>query len=267
MGSGHFCGISCSPDISVISYIVGGQQIGRFGVKAYRNRGNVMQADGKPCIVDQTGSPLKLEPIYSESLAEAELKGLLHKSPEILPVSEFDPSFAPLVSLGTEIRNIDNLFVSPNGKITIVETKLWRNPEARQEVVAQLLDYASMLNAMSYEDLEDQVKRKEPHKSLFELVNDAFLGEIDPSTFFDGVTETLESGRFLLLAVGDKIRQNLKDIADYLQKDPQMPFKFGLVELRLFNIESFPGKLIVPQVVARSKEIGRTIIKIKGLEP
>lgn len=43
---------------------------------------------------------------------------------------------APLLSLGREIPtpvgSIDNLFLSRNGYLVVVETTLWRNPEARR---------------------------------------------------------------------------------------------------------------------------------------
>lgn len=53
---------------------------------------------------------------------------------------------------------IDNLYISPAGEVTVVEAKLWRNPEARRKVVGQILDYAAALASMSYEDLEDAVR-------------------------------------------------------------------------------------------------------------
>ena len=57
--------------------------------------------------------------------------------------------FSPPRTVGREVLTaaglIDVLYVSPAGLVTIVETKLWRNPEARREVVGQILDYAKEL--------------------------------------------------------------------------------------------------------------------------
>jgi hypothetical protein len=44
--------------------------------------------------------------------------------------------------LNTPAGPIDNFMVSPSGLPVLVECKLWRNPEARREVVSQILDYA-----------------------------------------------------------------------------------------------------------------------------
>src|SRR6516225_9199801 len=39
----------------------------------------------------------------------------------------------------------------------LVECKLWKNPEARRQVVAQTLDYVSALSRWSYADLQAKV--------------------------------------------------------------------------------------------------------------
>jgi len=60
--------------------------------------------------------------------------------------------------LQTTCGSIDLLFVNSEGMITIVETKLWRNPEARRKVVTQIIDYAKDLAKWSYSDLMKAVK-------------------------------------------------------------------------------------------------------------
>ena len=83
--------------------------------------------------------------------------------PDILPIEEIGVAWGPLVSLGREVGTpvgpIENFFVSPSGELTIVEAKLWRNPEARREVVGQIINYAAALSRMSYDDLNDAVRR------------------------------------------------------------------------------------------------------------
>ena len=48
------------------------------------------------------------------------------------------------------------LGVSPSGFLTIVETKLYRNPQSRREVLGQILDYCAQLTTWSYADLVDE---------------------------------------------------------------------------------------------------------------
>src|SRR5205814_1415007 len=85
-----------------------------------------------------------------ERVSELFLQRVLDKSPELLPIQDIDERVEPpLFSLGREIQTsvgaIDNLFISRNGYLVVVETKLWRNPEARRQVIAQVIDYAAQL--------------------------------------------------------------------------------------------------------------------------
>lgn len=94
---------------------------------------------------------------------EAWLRDTLFSNPMILPTQDIDPSFAPLVPLCTELRTeaapLDIAYINQDGRLTLVECKLWRNPEARRKVVAQVLDYARAISQWSYSDLQRQVSQ------------------------------------------------------------------------------------------------------------
>ncbi len=67
----------------------------------------------------------------------------------VFPIDDIDSTFGPMLPLCKELRTdagpIDAVFVNNRGRLTIVEFKLWKNPQARREVVAQTLDYVSAL--------------------------------------------------------------------------------------------------------------------------
>lgn len=50
------------------------------------------------------------------------------------------------------------LYVTPTGRLAVVEAKLWRNPEARRKVIAQILDYAKELSRWSYETIDARIR-------------------------------------------------------------------------------------------------------------
>src|SRR3954451_11947494 len=83
---------------------------------------------------------------------EAWVQQVLFKHPQCLPLSDLEPAFGDLVSICCEMPTahgpIDNLFMTATGDVVIAEAKLWRNPQARREVIAQALDYASCLFEM-----------------------------------------------------------------------------------------------------------------------
>ena len=104
-------------------------------------------AYGKPLFLNNEH---KVTPLTkNESLDERTVQELILRNPECLPISEIDESYNPIMpvckELNTTVGPLDILMVSPNGELTIIETKLWRNPKARRKVVAQILDYAKKL--------------------------------------------------------------------------------------------------------------------------
>lgn len=112
--------------------------------------------------LDDAGRSLvRTDATPNDSRNEAWLQELLYSHPELLPVDGFDESFSPPIPIGREVRTasgpIDNLYVSPTGGITIVETKLWKNPEKHRTVVAQIIDYAKELATWDYDDFSAAV--------------------------------------------------------------------------------------------------------------
>jgi hypothetical protein len=126
---------------------------------------NVPQpAFARPVLVGKDGSEI-LQRIRMSEFSERWLQELIHRQPNCLPIDEIEPGFGPLVSICMELPtahgSIDNLLLTPEGDIVIVEAKLWRNPEARRKVVAQALDYAVCLFGMRYSDLERAILKSD----------------------------------------------------------------------------------------------------------
>ena len=230
-----------------------------------------MRRDCNPLWIDGNAKPLKQVRFNKKEFSENFLQENLNKYPLLLPVEEFDSNYGPMISLGMEVDNIDNLFIAPSGKITIVETKLWRNHQATREVVAQILDYATRVSSWSYTELVEKCKRiKEPvlsvDRSLYELMQQKYPAETpSEEEFIDSVQKSLNTGRFLLLIVGDGIREGLSTLLDALHTHPKLLFTFGLVELQVFKDPDGSNKrLIVPHIVANSTEIVRAVVRVEG---
>jgi hypothetical protein len=232
--------------------------------------------EGNPIFV-QGETTKKLERVHLEAktFKESWIQDLIHKQPNILPVDEIESNFSPLIPIGREISTpvgyIDNLYISPDGYITLVETKLWRNAEARREVVGQILDYAKELNKWSYADLDRAVQI---YNQFYNNNSDGLLSSIrryepldesDEQFFIDNVSKNLKRGRFLLLIVGDGIRESVEDMVEYLSQSPQLYFTLSLIELQVFNFNKEDNSFVViPQIVTRTKEITRAIIRVEG---
>jgi len=135
-------------------------------------------------------------------VSEAFIRDLVHQHPVCLPITEIDAMFSGTVSICTELNTpagpIDVFMVTPSGLPVLVECKLWRkgNP------------------------LLDMVRAVDP--------------AVDEQRFHDALTANLRRGRFLLLIVGDGIREGVEAIAEYLRVHAGLHFSLGLVELPIY---------------------------------
>ena len=204
-----------------------------------------------------TDKVLEQQPLASEGRNERWLRDFLFDHPEALPAAAIDPAFADPVPVCRELRTIagpvDVLFVNRHGALVLVECKLWRNPEARREVVGQILDYAKELARWRYEDLQREVSRARGEPGVNALFNAVAAAhpEIREAEFVDQVSRNLSSGRFLLLVVGDGIREGTESIVQFVARHSGLHFTFGLVEVVSYGLPD--GRLIVqPRLLARS---------------
>jgi hypothetical protein len=209
---------------------------------------------------------------YTDSpFDEGWLQDFIFTHPETLPIVEMEPIFAGPIpvcrELWTAAGPIDAVFVNKHGLLTLVECKLWRNPQARREVVAQILDYAKEVSRWHYPKLEEAVRKASGRhdRSLYDLVSELHT-DLDEAEFIDAVSRNLKRGRFLLLIVGDGIREDVERIASYLQRHAHLNFAFGLMELAFFQLPAKfgGGYLVHPRVVARTVEIERAVVRIES---
>jgi hypothetical protein len=143
---------------------------------------------------------------------------------------------------------------------------LWRNPEARREVVGQIIDYAQEVARWTFDDLERKVRARTNLGIMATLGQAEQIEEEDESFLIDTISRNMQQGRFLLLIVGDGIRESVEDMVDFLSQTPQLYFTLALVELQVYELDAERDKslLVIPQVVTRTREITRAIIRVEG---
>jgi len=208
-----------------------------------------------------TALPLGVD---GHGFTEADIQALVQAHPTCMPIAEIDALFRDPVPICTELSTpagpIDNFMVTPSGLPVLVECKLWRNPQARREVVGQILDYAKELSRWSSSDLQRELRKKTGISGDFVIERLRAAGHpVDEVEFNDALTANLRRGRFLLLIVGDGIREGVEAITEYLQVHAGMHFTLGLVEMPLFRVDD-GSILLVPRVVARTTMIIRHVV-------
>ena len=216
-------------------------------------------------------APTLLERVpQGEARREHPLRDLIHDNPVILPLRGIDPSYGRLFTVARELSIpgvgfIDVLLADERGRLVIVECKLWRNPQARREVVGQILDYARRLSRYSYEDLQRQISiaTRRQGNVLFELAREAG-GTMDEAEFVDRVSRDLAAGRFLLLIAGDGITEGTRRIGEYLRDQPGLAFDFALIEFAEYrgaDASGNPLTIVHPRVLAQTAVIERHVIR------
>jgi hypothetical protein len=99
------------------------------------------------------------EPEVTAYSNEADLRDLISKSPDLLPGC--DGSEAVATELVTRrAGKIDVVCVGTDGRVTLVECKLERNPEIRRRIVGQVLAYAADLWGLSYEEFDEAFRAR-----------------------------------------------------------------------------------------------------------
>jgi hypothetical protein len=203
---------------------------------------------------------------------EAWLQDLLYLYPDAIPVAEIDDAYSPLISLARELDTpagpIDVLYITPTGRVAVLEAKLWRNPEARRKVVAQILDYAKELSHWDYATLDAQVRkvrrrsRSAGPEGILEIVR-AAGHDAQEALFIDSVTRNLRRGDVLLLIAGDGIREGAGAITEFLEGHGTLHFQFGLIEVAVYDAPD-GARLVQPRVMHQSRIDRRIVFSIRG---
>jgi hypothetical protein len=227
-----------------------------------------MSAFTAPILIGADGPGESLQRIAlgggSNKYSEQWLQEVLFCHPNALPIRELDPHARDLVPVCTELNTnagpADILYVTYTGQIVLVETKLWRNAEARRTVVAQILDYAKELADWTYEDLSRAAAAASGRgpSHLLESVR-ATYPDLDEAAFVDGINRSLGSGDFLLIIAGDGIRSRAEALVAFIDRFAHLRFRLALIEVAAFLC---PGGAILlqPRILAKTELLIRHVV-------
>jgi hypothetical protein len=224
-----------------------------------------------PFIVNEDRETEYLERVpMGGGFTESWLQRRLFENPQSLPLGEIDPAYqsvCPLcIEMNTRCGPIDIVYVTPQGRLVIVETKLWRNPDARRKVVGQVLDYAKELVHWSFADLQREVSRRTGFKgnAPYELIKRRYQ-DIDEAQFVDGVTQSLKQGDFMLIIAGDGIRRDAHAIVQFLQDAGHLRFVFAMIETAVYKHKTKDLFVIQPRTLIKTQVIERQIDYANGI--
>ena len=202
------------------------------------------------------------EGLLGKTLEDA-LQTFLEKYPQIIPGKQVDPaSDEPprFVLLRREMPvggwSLDHLYVDQRGILTLVETKLFQNPESRREVIGQIIEYAA--NAKEFWS-QGRARQKSvefwnnltPPEDLDEVLRREFGEELDIDEFWGKIDENLEYGKIRLIIAADELRPEVRRMIEYLNNEMRNADIFGL-ELKFYGKRT-GSMVLVPRLIGQSQ--------------
>ncbi len=188
---------------------------------------------------------------------EGKLQDYLEEYPTLIPLADIVEGASDLLCIGREVPAgpgwVDLLFIDKDGLLTIVETKLAKNPEARREVVGQVIEYASYISKWTADDvcgIADEYLKSEGvrpiyrDKTLYEAIKQSSLaGSFSIDGFRSNVEQNLKNGRMRLIVAVDELIEPLRAMVTFLNSYSN--FDIFLLQVTDFE-ESKAKKVLVP---------------------
>ncbi len=173
---------------------------------------------------------------------EAKLQDYLEEHPSLIPIEDIDENAAPLLCIGREVGvasggSIDLLFIGKDGVLTVVETKLAKNPESRRTVVGQIIEYASYIYNWTADDVYEAAN------AYLKRGLDEITREFGDEDFRAKIEQNLRSGKIRLLIAVDKLVEPLRATVIFLNENSN--FDIFLLQVKNFE-ESETRKVLIP---------------------
>ncbi len=206
---------------------------------------------------------------------EKQLQEFLRDYADLIPVEEIELGTPPLLCIGWEVHaasgSEDLLYVDETGLLTVVETKLRKNPEARRAVVGQVLEYAADTYEWTTEDVISRAQRflssqdcpteygrftfEEALKHFLEKTGSPAQEDFEYSEFLDKIKGNLERGHIRLIIAIDEPPPSLVRTVEFVNRFSER-FEMYLIQLKRFHDATTEQNIFVPALFGGVGERG-----------
>lgn len=195
---------------------------------------------------------------YARDNKEEDLHRLVSSNPKLVALEQEEGQQLPTATIGDHMRlpsgELDLLLMDIVGNLTVVELKRDRTP---RDVIAQILDYASDLNQMTIDDLEQLVSKYSKYDSIKDVVEklqerNPEYEDVDITEVKKRVTECLFGKRLQLLVSSYEVNEAIRKVANYLRNSYGM--KIYCVEFDYF--EGNNSEYFIPEIIG-TEEVKR----------
>lgn len=202
--------------------------------------------------------------------SEAELQEFLREHADLIPVDEIELGTPPLLCIGWEVGvasgSQDLVYVDATGLLTVVETKLKKNPEAKREVVGQILEYGAQMSTWSSAAIEKKANEfltsdicpEEYRGNTLEQALALFMGKhaapdapgLPYAEFLEAIATNLERGQIRLIIAVDEPPDPLLRTVEFVNRFSRH-FDMYLLQLKRFHDLAVEQDIFVPSVFGR----------------
>ena len=174
----------------------------------------------------------------TEFAEESKLQDYLKDYPALIPLEDVGEGASELICIGKEVAvpsgAIDLLFIDKDGLLTVIETKLVKNPEIRREVIGQIIEYASYISRWSADKVY-AIANAYLKSDLDEFMLNKYPEGFSADDFRSNIEQNLESGRIRLIIATNKFVEPLQATVTFLNS-------YSKFDILLLEVSSFGGK-------------------------
>jgi hypothetical protein len=176
---------------------------------------------------------------------ESSLQLYLSDNPAAIPLEDMDGQnpFVLVREFPVESGNIDILCTDASGRLYIVETKLYRNPDKRK-VLAQVLDYGAAVWRLGSSDFMDALEERYESSHGRDLASALRDSLMDPVLVMDNIGVSIRNSDIRFVILMDQVPNELKDLVLFMNQNSK--FSIYLVELEYYRLDH--NEVIVPHV-------------------
>jgi len=202
---------------------------------------------------------------YGRDKKEEDLHRLIAENPQLIAMEDSEERKLSMVTIGSHLRfpdgEIDILLMDAEGNLTLVELKRDRTP---RDVVAQILDYASILYRNGINEVEKAVRSQsifpnglEGILGIFKEEYPEYTEELETDAIRKNMEKSVNGNDLQLLIVSYEVEEPIRRVTEYLREIYGM--KIYCIEFDYFADKE--NEFFVPKIIG-----AEDVIKIKRRE-
>ena len=201
---------------------------------------------------------------------EEELKRYIVEHPALLQLDSVTGDHVEHITVGEEWYmgpgRADIVLLGSDAVLTVVETKLKRNPEARRAVIAQVMEYGAYVSEWTVVELQDEMEaflasEKCPEKLRGNTVDEAIgvllenaSGSEDARDFLARVEQNLRAGKLRLIVAVDEVGEEAQKIVTFVNSFST----FDIFLLKISEYKDGSTTILVPQLLGYARKVRST---------